>query len=90
MPIRKAAVVFLIALAPTCALAVSAQNKPKITLDEFFNSVSFPSVKFRPMGHSVVIGTERADWDQQIFSNNFGCIADDGQWLAHSADAIGP
>jgi dipeptidyl aminopeptidase/acylaminoacyl peptidase len=47
-----------------------AQDKPKITLDEFFNSVSFSSVKLSPDGNSVVIGTERADWDRQIFSKN--------------------
>src|SRR5438309_11018783 len=47
-----------------------AQNKPKITLDEFFNAVSFSSVRLSPDGNSVVIGTERADWDRQIFSKN--------------------
>ena len=47
-----------------------AQGKPKITLDEFFNSVSFSSVKLSPDGNSVVIGTERADWHRQIFSKN--------------------
>jgi dipeptidyl aminopeptidase/acylaminoacyl peptidase len=41
--------------------------KPKLTLDEFFNSVSFDAVKVAPDGNSVVIATERADWDQQIF-----------------------
>src|ERR1700720_3448673 len=41
--------------------------KPKLTLDEFFNSVSFPSVKVSPDGNSVVIETESADWEQQIF-----------------------
>ncbi|HEX7422413.1 MAG TPA: prolyl oligopeptidase family serine peptidase [Terriglobales bacterium] len=41
--------------------------KPKLTLDEFFNSVSFPAVKVSPDGNSVVIGTEKADWDRQIF-----------------------
>jgi len=41
--------------------------KPKLTLDEFFNSVSFPSVRVSPDGNSVVIETERADWEQQIF-----------------------
>jgi len=41
--------------------------KPKLTLDEFFNSVSFPAVKVSPDGNSVVIATEKADWDQQIF-----------------------
>jgi len=41
--------------------------KPKLTIDEFFNSVSFNAVKVSPDGNSVIVGTERADWDQQIF-----------------------
>ena len=43
--------------------------KPKLTLDEFFNSVNFDVVKVSPDGSSIVIATERADWDQQIFRN---------------------
>jgi dipeptidyl aminopeptidase/acylaminoacyl peptidase len=42
-------------------------NKPKLTLDEFFNSVDFTAVKMSPDGNSVLIGTERADWNEQIF-----------------------
>lgn len=41
--------------------------KPKLTVDEFFNSVSFNSVKVAPDGNSVLIATERPDWEQQIF-----------------------
>ena len=41
--------------------------KPKLTLDEFFNFVSFPSVKMAPDGEAVVIETERADWEKQLF-----------------------
>src|ERR1700675_4398450 len=48
-------------------LAHAQTAKPELTLDEFFNSVSFPSVKVSPDGNSVVIETERADWEQQIF-----------------------
>lgn len=49
-------------------VALSAQiAKPKLTLDEFFNSVDFTAVKLSPDGNSVVIATERADWEQQIF-----------------------
>src|SRR6267378_5911800 len=52
----------------THSIFAQAQTaKPKLTLDEFFNSVSFPSVKVSPDGNSVVIETEKADWDQQIF-----------------------
>ncbi len=57
------------------APAVKAQSKPKLTLDEFFNSVSFPALALSPDGNWVVIGTERADWDQQIFRNDL--------WLYH-------
>ncbi|MGH9494377.1 MAG: prolyl oligopeptidase family serine peptidase [Candidatus Sulfotelmatobacter sp.] len=62
MPIRKLAV--LLALISTFA---AAQTKSKLTLDEFFNSVSFSGVEISPDGNSVVIETDRADWDQQIF-----------------------
>ncbi len=48
-------------------LAHAQAAKPKLTLDEFFNSVSFDAVKVSPDGNSVVIATERADWEQQIF-----------------------
>ena len=44
-----------------------ADGKPKLTLDEFFNSVTYPSVAISPDGNSVVIATERSDWDQKIF-----------------------
>jgi dipeptidyl aminopeptidase/acylaminoacyl peptidase len=54
-----------------------AQNKPQLTLDEFFNSVSFSSIELSPDGKSVVIGTERADWDQQIFRNDLWLYRDD-------------
>ena len=47
-----------------------AQSKPKLTLDDFFNSVSFRSVEVSPDGNSVVIATDRADWDQQIFRSD--------------------
>jgi len=47
--------------------AVGQNKKPKLTLDEFFNSVSFDSVKVSPDGNSVIIAAERADWEQQIF-----------------------
>jgi dipeptidyl aminopeptidase/acylaminoacyl peptidase len=41
--------------------------KPKLTLDEFLNSVSFSSVRMSPDGNSIVFDIEKADWDQQIF-----------------------
>ena len=42
-------------------------EKPKITLDDFFNFVGFDSVTISPDGKAVVIVTDRADWDQKIF-----------------------
>ena len=60
-------------------LSVPAQTNPKLTLDEFFNSVSFPSVEVSPDGNAVVIGTDRADWDQQIFRSDLWLYRDDGK-----------
>ncbi len=56
-----------LSLVSASILAHAQTAKPKLTLDEFFNSVSFPAVKVSPDGNSVVIATEKADWDQQIF-----------------------
>jgi dipeptidyl aminopeptidase/acylaminoacyl peptidase len=56
----------LVALVLGCVLSVVAQQ-PKLTLDEFFNSVSFRTVEISPDGNSVVVATERPDWDQNIF-----------------------
>ena len=74
MTIRKP--VFLILSILSCALAVVAQNKPKLTLDEFFNAVSFSGVEMSPDGNSVVIVTDRADWDQQIFRHDLWLYRD--------------
>src|SRR5277367_628272 len=59
-------------------LAQTSTPKPKITFDEFFNSVSFDAVEVSRDGNSVVIGTEKADWDQQIFRREL--------WLYRSAN----
>jgi len=56
-----------------------AENKPKLTLDEFFNAVTYPTVALSPDGNSVVIATERADWDQQIFRTDLWLYHDDGK-----------
>src|SRR5713226_8953069 len=77
MRTQKAAVVIVFVV--SCALFVEAQTKPKLTLDEFFNSVSFSAVELSPDGNSVVIGTERADWDQQIFRTDLWLYRDDGK-----------
>ncbi|HUO15348.1 MAG TPA: prolyl oligopeptidase family serine peptidase [Verrucomicrobiae bacterium] len=69
MPRQKSALLAVV-LSTFVLLTIThslSQTKPKLTLDEFFNAVSFDSVELAPDGHAVVIGTERADWDQQIF-----------------------
>ena len=59
------------------ALTASAQTKPKLTLDEFFNAVSFPDIVLSPDGNSVVIVAERADWERQIFRHDLWLYRDD-------------
>ncbi|MFL6308323.1 MAG: S9 family peptidase [Candidatus Sulfotelmatobacter sp.] len=76
--IRKPAL--LLALILSCVLFSIAQ-KPKLTLDEFFNGVSFRSVEVSPDGNSVVIATERPDWDQQIFRGDLWLYRDDAKTL---------
>ena len=68
-----------LAIILSSALLAFGQDKPKLTLDEFFNSVSYPSLSLSPDGNSVVIATERADWEQQIFRNDLWLYHDDGK-----------
>ncbi len=75
MRIHKIASAFLLFV--TCALP--AQIKPKLAFDEFFDSVSFRGVEISPDGASIVICTERADWDQQIFRTDLWLYHDDGK-----------
>ena len=70
-----------LAILLSCAVVVLAQSKPKLTLDDFFNSVSFRSVELSPDGNSVVIATDRADWDQQIFRTDLWLYRDDSKAL---------
>jgi len=72
MPIRRLVVFLCVARALSCF----AQDKPRLTLDVFFNSVSFPAIEISPDGNSVVIATERADWDQQIFRSDLWLFRD--------------
>jgi dipeptidyl aminopeptidase/acylaminoacyl peptidase len=65
----------------SCTLSILAQSKPKLTLDDFFNSVGFQGVELSPDGNSVVIVTDRADWDQQIFRTDLWLYRDDGKTL---------
>jgi dipeptidyl aminopeptidase/acylaminoacyl peptidase len=69
----------LASLLAVLATLASAQSKPKLTLDDFFNSVSFPHIAISPDGSSVAIVAERADWDQQIFRADLWLYRDDPQ-----------
>jgi len=70
-----------VAMLLSCAVVVLAQSKPKLTLDDFFNSVSFRSVELSPDGNSVVLATDRGDWDQQIFRTDLWLYRDDSKTL---------
>src|ERR1700736_5332072 len=69
----------LIPLSVLILLTAAFAQKPKLTLDEFFNSVSFPSVEISPDGNSVAIVAERADWEQQIFRKDLWLYRDDAK-----------
>ncbi|MGB6678246.1 MAG: hypothetical protein WBE44_16250, partial [Terriglobales bacterium] len=68
----------LVVFALVLACALYAAEKPKLTLDEFFNYVDILAVEISPDGNSVVINTERADWDQSIFRRDLWLYRDDG------------
>ncbi len=80
---RKALLVSLVSLIFTSIfthsiLAYAQTAKPKLTFDEFFDSVSFTAVDVSPDGNSVVIATEKPDWEQQIYRKDL--------WLYRAAD----
>lgn len=57
----------------------AATDKPKITLDEFFNYVDLTSVQISPDGNSVIIAADRADWDREIFQTDLWLYRNDGR-----------
>ncbi len=63
----------------TSLLLAHAVDKPKLTLDEFFNSVSFNALRISPDGHAIVIAIERPDWDQKVFRRELWMYRDDGK-----------
>jgi len=74
MSIRKLLGTCLILL-QSCV--VFSAEKPKLTLDEFFNSVDIESIKLSPDGKAVAIATSRADWDQKIFRHDLWLYRDE-------------
>src|SRR5579863_2048347 len=53
-------------------------DKPKLTLDEFFDSVDISDLQLSPDGHSLVFKTERADWNQNIYRDDLWLYRDSG------------
>src|SRR5271170_8512938 len=70
----------LIAFVPLFILNLAyAADKPKLTLDEFFNWVEFDAVKLSPDGRSIVLVTDRADWELSINRTDLWLFRDDGR-----------
>jgi dipeptidyl aminopeptidase/acylaminoacyl peptidase len=67
-----------IVLVAVISLCAHATDKPKITVDEFFNYVDYPAIQISPDGHAIVIETERADWEQSIFRKDLWLFRDGG------------
>ncbi len=61
-------------------LFAAETQKPPLTLDAFFNSVSFSAVRISPNGQDVVIATERADWAANRFRSDL--------WLYKTSDGV--
>jgi dipeptidyl aminopeptidase/acylaminoacyl peptidase len=56
-----------------------AADKPKLTFDEFFDYVEFDAVKLSPDGRSIVMVTDRADWDLSINRTDLWLYRDTGR-----------
>jgi len=69
-PLITYALIFVVCLLATIGTAGTASDKPPITFDEFFDSVSFGAVRISPDGASVVIQADRADWDENRFRSD--------------------
>jgi dipeptidyl aminopeptidase/acylaminoacyl peptidase len=64
----------LFVLIATCS---HAADKPKLTLDEFFDSVDISGLQLSPDGRSLLFVTERADWNQNIYRDDIWLYRDD-------------
>ncbi len=79
MTIRRRFLSFVLSILAVSSLTFArAADKPKLTLDDFFNYVDILGVAISPDGNSVVINTERADWDHSIFRHDLWLYRDDG------------
>ncbi len=51
-----------------------SQQKPKLTIDDYFNYVEIRGVKLSPDGSALVVGTVRADWAQERFRRDLWLV----------------
>src|SRR5947209_8525691 len=74
-------IVLLTLVASTFAQTASAPaaSKPRMTLDEFFNGTDITDVNISPDGRSVLIGTTRPDWDQEVNRRDIWLWTEGGQ-----------
>jgi dipeptidyl aminopeptidase/acylaminoacyl peptidase len=72
---------FVFVAAALGAPALRGDDKPPLTIDDFFNSVEIQTVRIAPDGGAVVIGTVRADWEHNRFRSDL--------WLYRVAGSAG-
>lgn len=72
---------FLLAVLSLITIFSHADDKPKLTLDEFFNYVSYDAVRLSPDGRALVTVVDRPDWDQSLFRTELWLYRDDGRGL---------
>lgn len=81
--LRPAALVLvLITLFATAQNQPSSRQKPKLTLDEFFNLVNYSSIKLSPDGKRLLIATTRADWKQNRFRKDIWLWSEDAATIS--------
>jgi dipeptidyl aminopeptidase/acylaminoacyl peptidase len=73
---KRAQFCLLAAFVVSALVTTVPAQKPPISIDDHFNSVAFTDVKMAPDGDAVVIATDRADWDQQIFRKDLWLYRD--------------
>lgn len=76
---KRLRLIFILCIIFGAAANCPAQKKASLTLDGFFDSVSFPNVAISPDGQRVVVETERPDWKANRFREDL--------WLYRTSDA---
>jgi dipeptidyl aminopeptidase/acylaminoacyl peptidase len=58
---------------------LASAQKPKLTLDKFFEWVEIRTIKISPDGHAVAIATERPDWKNDSFLKQIWLYREDAK-----------